>query len=166
MFREMRRKRQSLPEKECQKILQRGICGVLGVSGDDGYPYTVPLSYVYENGKLYFHCARTGHKLDSIARNGKVSFCVIDKSEVVPEKYTTFYRSVIVFGTARILSDDAEKRAALRLLIEKYAPNRGEETEKKLEKPLTPVNLVEISIERISGKESAELTEQRNQTEA
>jgi nitroimidazol reductase NimA-like FMN-containing flavoprotein (pyridoxamine 5'-phosphate oxidase superfamily) len=73
---------------------------------------------------------------------------------------------VIVFGTARILSDDAEKRAALRLLIEKYAPNRGEETEKKLEKPLTPVNLVEISIERISGKESAELTEQRNQTEA
>lgn len=162
MFREMRRKRQLLPKDECVSILERGTFGVLGVSGDDGYPYTVPLNYVYRNDRLYFHCARMGHKLDAIVRSGKVSFCVVDRSDVAPELYTTCYRSVIAFGTARILSDETEKREALRQLIEKYSPNRGEETEKKLEKPLTPVNLVEITIQHVTGKEGSELVRQRD----
>src|SRR5574344_2695673 len=86
MFREMRRKKQQLSIEQVEKILKQNTSGVLAVFGDDGYPYAVPLSYVYTNSKIYFHGAKEGHKLDSIKNNEKVSFCVIDKDEIVPEK--------------------------------------------------------------------------------
>ena len=124
MFREMRRKRQQLSEKEAAAVLERGTSGVLAVLGDGGYPYAVPLSYVYQDGKIYFHCAGSGHKLDGIRNCDKVSFCVIDQDEVHPEKYTTYFRSVIAFGKARILEED-EKRKAILLLTEKYCPKEG-----------------------------------------
>ena len=82
MFREMRRKRQALSKEECEEILLRATSGVLAVSGDDGYPYAVPLSYVYEEGKLFFHCAKAGHKLDAIFRNEKASFGVVGQDKV------------------------------------------------------------------------------------
>ena len=78
MFPEMRRKRQQLSREEAEAVLTRGTSGVLAVAGADGYPYAVPLSYVYQNGKLWFHCAKSGHKLDAIRREDKASFCVID----------------------------------------------------------------------------------------
>ena len=84
MFREMRRKRQQLSEEECEVILKRGTSGVLAVSGDDGYPYAVPLSYVYDGGRLFFHCAKSGHKMDAMLRCSKVSFCVIDQDPDCP----------------------------------------------------------------------------------
>ena len=77
MFRDMRRKNQLLPPEEAESILRQGTSGVLSLLGDGGYPYGVPLSYVYHNGRLYFHCAKAGHKLDAIRREGKCSFCVI-----------------------------------------------------------------------------------------
>ena len=89
--------------ESCVEVLRKGTSGVLAVSGDDGYPYAVPLSYVYDDGRLFFHCAPSGHKLDAIAGNEKASFCVIDQDHVVPEEYTTYYRSVIAFGRARVL---------------------------------------------------------------
>lgn len=76
MFREMRRKKQALLFEECAEILKKGASGVLAVSGDFGYPYAVPLSYAYDGAKIYFHCAKCGHKLDSIQRNSKVSFAL------------------------------------------------------------------------------------------
>ncbi|NVB76589.1 pyridoxamine 5'-phosphate oxidase family protein, partial [Phocaeicola vulgatus] len=82
----------------------------------------VPLSYVYDGAKLYFHCAQTGHKLDAIRRNAKASFCVVDQDQIVPEEYTTYFRSVIVFGQMRVLTDEEEKRAAIEKLAVKYAP--------------------------------------------
>ena len=75
----MRRKNQALSEEECIAVLRRGTSGVLAAAGEDDYPYAVPLSYVYCDFKLYFHCAKVGHKLEAIARNPKVSFCVIDR---------------------------------------------------------------------------------------
>ena len=108
MFREMRRKKQELSHEECISVLNKCTSGVLAVEGDDSYPYTVPLSYSIKGDELYFHCAKIGHKLDSIARNNKVSFCVIDKDEIIPEKFTTHYRSVIVFGKAKIVEDEKE----------------------------------------------------------
>ena len=110
MFREMRRKKQALPIEECEAVLRRGTSGVLAVLGDGGYPYTVPLSYVYDGEKIFFHCAKTGHKLDAILRESKVSFCVLDVDQVVPAEYTTYYRSVVAFGRARVLEDVSEKR--------------------------------------------------------
>lgn len=121
MFREMRRNKQTLSREESIAVLNRGTSGVLAVSGDDGYPYAVPLSYAYHGSRLYFHCAKSGHKLDAIARNQKASFCVIDQDNVVPHEYTTYFRSVIVFGTARIVEDEAEKKRALEILAAKYS---------------------------------------------
>ena len=90
MFREMRRNGQELPLEECTAILNRGTSGVLALSGDDNYPYAVPVSYAYDGYKLYFHCAKSGHKIDAIRRNAKASFCVIDQDLVVPEEYFLF----------------------------------------------------------------------------
>ena len=89
IFRPMRRKKQALSRQECEAVLKRGSSGVLALLGDGGYPYAVPLSYVYEDGRIYFHCARTGHKLDAIRKEEKASFCVIDQDRIVPEKFTT-----------------------------------------------------------------------------
>ena len=98
MFRPMRRHRQQLSQGDCAAILSRGTSGVLAVAGDGGYPYAVPLSYVYQEGTLFFHCAKAGHKLDALRRCSKASFCVIDQDQVVPPEYTTYFRSVIAFG--------------------------------------------------------------------
>ena len=135
MFRQMRRKKQALSKEECEEILQQGTSGVLAVSGDDDYPYAVPMSYVFCENKIYFHCAKSGHKLDAVSRNEKVSFCVIGQDHIVPEQYTTHYKSVIVFGKIRILENDTEKRTAIEKLAIKYAPNATEtDLQKEIEK--------------------------------
>ena len=101
MFREMRRKGQALPDDVCKEILEKAPHGVLAVSGDGGWPYAVPLSFVYSAGTVYFHCACEGHKLDAVRRDARASFCVVDSDEVVAEEYTTYYRSVIaLFGNS------------------------------------------------------------------
>ena len=89
MFRSMRRKKQCLSLQESIDILNRGTSGVLAVSGDGGYPYAVPMSYVYCDSKIFFHSAKQGHKLDAVLGNDKVSFCVVDQDEVQPQKFTT-----------------------------------------------------------------------------
>lgn len=161
MFREMRRSKQVLPEEVSINILNKATAGVLAVSGDDDYPYAVPLSYVYKDDKIYFHCAKTGHKLDGIMKNEKVSFCVIEKDDVIPEKYTTHFRSVIVFGKARILESEEDKRTALEILAEKYSPNHKKEAVTEIEKSLAHTAIVEITIDHMSGKEAIELTKMR-----
>lgn len=160
MFREMRRNRQILTQSECEAMLTTCTNGVLAVAGDDDYPYAVPLSYVYRDNKIFFHCAKTGHKLDAIARNEKVSFCVVGQDLIVPEKYTTCYRSVIAFGRARQLEDAAEKRAALELLAEKYSP-QVEDRAKEIDQQFAHVCMVEIAIDHMTGKEAIELVRER-----
>ncbi|HEX2985640.1 MAG TPA: pyridoxamine 5'-phosphate oxidase family protein [Caproiciproducens sp.] len=162
MFREMRRKNQVLSTEENIQILNRGTSGVLAVSGDNHYPYAVPLSYVYYDNKIFFHCAKTGHKLDSIAGNEKVSFCVIDKDQVVPEEYTTYFRSVIIFGRARILENEEEKRSALKILAEKYLPDHEQSALQEIEKALSHVCIIELAVEHMTGKEAIELNKQRH----
>ena len=105
-FREMRRKRQQLAEEESIAILEKATAGTLALLGDNDYPYAVPISYVYHDGKLYFHSALAGHKVDAIRKCDKASFCVIEQDDVQPEKYTTFFRSVIAFGRIHIIEDD------------------------------------------------------------
>lgn len=165
MFREMRRKNQELPREECLAILETATSGVLAVSGDGGYPYAVPLSFVWHEGNIYFHCAQTGHKLDSIARNPLVSFCVIAQDDVLPEKFTTRFRSVIVFGQARVLKAGEEMRTALTWLAEKYSPEQPGLLE-EVESHLGRVCVVEIPAEHITGKEAAELMRERSAGEA
>lgn len=160
MFREMRRKRQILSPEGCIAVLNQGTSGVLAVSGDHDYPYAVPLSYVYHDGKIYFHCAKAGHKLDAIARNEKVSFCVIGQDNVIPQEYTTYFRSVIVFGKVRILDDDTEKRNAFKILAAKYSPDQEQGRLLELEKTFKQASLLELMIEHITGKQAIELVNQ------
>lgn len=165
MFREMRRKRQVLSKEDCAAILDRGTSGVLALAGDNNYPYAVPISYVYDGEKLYFHCAKSGHKLDAINRNKKASFCVIDQDQIVPEEYTSYFRSVIIFGTMRLLTDDNEKRNAIDKLALKYAPGDTEENRKKaVEREWKPLCMLEMSIDYMSGKEAIELVKKKRDT--
>ena len=158
MFREMRRKKQLLTPEESAAVLHRGTSGVLALAGDDGYPYAVPMSYVYDGAKLYFHCAKSGHKLDAIQRNCKASFCVIDQDQIVPEEYTSHFRSVIVFGAMRILEDDGEKRAAIEALALKYATdNDAADRNRAIDREWTPLCMLELTIDHITGKEAIEL---------
>jgi nitroimidazol reductase NimA-like FMN-containing flavoprotein (pyridoxamine 5'-phosphate oxidase superfamily) len=157
MFRGMRRAKQALTKEESVAVLKRGKSGVLAAAGDDGYPYAVPLSFVYDDGKLFFHCAYEGHKIDAIKRDGKVSFCVVDKDDVKPEEYTTYFRSVIVFGRAKILEDAAEKRAALECLAAKYSPDHEDGRLREIDKLFDRTCMVQIAIDHMSGKEATEL---------
>lgn len=161
MFREMRRNNQILSLVENRVVLDRGTAGVLAVSGDDNYPYAVPISYVYSGDKIFFHCAKTGHKIDAIARNNKVSFCVIDQDIVMQEEYTTRYRSVIVFGRARILENDAEKRSAIEILAAKYSPDFEDARLMEIERHFDRFCMIELQIEHMTGKEAIELIREK-----
>ena len=158
MFRELRRKRQALSRADCEAVLSRGTSGVLALAGDDGYPYAVPLSYLYEDGKLLFHCAKAGHKLDAVARCDKASFCVIDQDRVVPEEYTTYFRSVIAFGRIRVIGDDGERRSAVERLALKYHPGDTRENRNRyIDSEWAPLCMLEMTVEHLSGKQATEL---------
>lgn len=160
MFREMRRKKQLLTLEESTAVLMRGTSGVLAVLGDDGYPYAVPISYAYYGTHIYFHCAKAGHKLDAIKRNNKASFCVIDKDEVIPEEYTSYFRSVIAFGTIRIMENEQEKRDAIEKLALKYAPDDiAGHRKAAIDREWGPLCMLEMTIEHLTGKEAIELVQ-------
>lgn len=162
MFPEMRRKAQQLPPAETEGILRAGSSGVLALAGEDGYPYALPLSYVYHEGRLYFHCAPAGHKLDAIARCPKASFCVIAQDDVVPERYTTRYRSVIAFGSIRRLTAEREIIRALDILGRKYAP--GLDPSAEIAESLRRVCVLEMGIDHLTGKEGIELLRLRGES--
>lgn len=132
MFREMRRKRQQLTEEDSIAILQKATSGTLALLGDDDYPYAVPISYVYHDGKLFFHSAMAGHKVDAIRKCDKASFCVIEQDNIQPEKFTTFFRSVIAFGRIHIVEDEQEKLQMVRMLGNRYNPNQDEALQKEI----------------------------------
>ena len=165
MFREMRRKKQALDRTEIDRILYYGTNGVLALSGDEEYPYAVPISYVQDGDVLYFHCARSGHKLDLIRQNPKASFCVVDQDQIHPEAYTTWFRSVIVFGTVHILEDGQEKRQAIEKLALKYAPaDSVENREEFIRKDWIPLCMLKMTIDHVTGKEGIELVRQKEET--
>ncbi len=164
MFRELRRKKQLLSQKECEAILTEETSGVLALAGDDDYPYAVPISYVYDGGKIFFHSAKSGHKLDAIRRNPKASFCVISQDLIVPEEYTTYFRSVIAFGRIRVLEEDSEKRDAIEKLAAKYSPGEtAEDRTQAIEREWKPLCMLEMTIDHLTGKEAIELVRKKKQ---
>lgn len=155
MFRALRRAKQALPQRECEAILQRGETCVLALAGDDGYPYAVPVNYCYAEGKIYIHCAKEGHKLDAIRRCDKGSLTVVDCAEILPEKHSTHYQSVIAFGRFRILEDEGEIRRAIEAFSLRHSPNvPKDEREKVIAHWLPSVAVIEFTPEYVSGKRS------------
>lgn len=122
MFRKMLRIKQQLPEDECIDILKRELRGVLSVLGDDGYPYGMPINHYYceEDGKLYFHGGKQGHKIDAIRRCDKASFCVYDEGWRRPDEWALNIRSVIVFGRVEIVEDPEKMAELARRLSRKF----------------------------------------------
>ncbi len=107
MFREMLRKKQRLTEAECIDLLRAQLRGVLSVLGDDGYPYGMPINHYYseEDGRLYFHGGKEGHKIDALRRHDKASFCVYDEGFRKDGDWALNIRSVIVFGRIEFIED-------------------------------------------------------------
>lgn len=151
MFREMRRHNQELSHGECIEILSSQPRGVLAVWGDDDYPYAVPMDYVYAEGKLYFHSAKEGHKIDSIKRHKKASFCVLDEGVKKLDSWWYTFKSVIVFGKIRILDDIDEKSDKLTHLGNKFFPT-PEDTENEIKRLIDKTEVFELDIEHMTGK--------------
>ncbi len=160
MFREMRRNKQSLSKEDILAVMERCSNGVLACIGDDDYPYSVPLSYVYLNGKIYFHSAKEGHKIDAIMKNPKVSFSVIDEDTIISEKYTSYFRSLIAFGIARIVQGE-ERIMAFKALVEKYSGDRPKQEKQKEIAECTKACIIAIDIEHITGKQALEYVKNR-----
>ena len=157
MFREMRRIKCKLSDETAEKILREGIFGILALNGDENYPYAVPINYAYEGGRIYFHSAKDGHKIDALKNNPKASFCVVDKHEVIAEEFTSYYTSVIAFGKMRI-AEGEEKIHGLNLLAEKYSPNESDEhRDKEIYGKLNALVVPVLEIEHLTGKAAREL---------
>lgn len=157
----MRRSRQQLTRPECDAILSMATSGTLALLGDNGYPYAVPISYVYADGKLYFHSAKAGHKVDAVKGHDKASFCVIAADEVHPSEFTTYFRSVIAFGRIRIIESEDECRYAASLLGARYNPGNEAGLQEELEKGLSHLLMLRLDIEHLTGKEAIELASKK-----
>ena len=157
MFRQMRRVKQLLPDETAAAILEKNTCGVLSLLGDDGYPYGVPISYVYKEDSIYFHSAKTGHKIDAIKNYEKASFCVIDQNQVVPEKFTTYFRSVIAFGRIKLVEDLDQKRNIASILAFKYAPDFQNEISARIDASIKNMTIMKMTIEHMTAKEALDL---------
>lgn len=151
MFRELRRTERKMDEADVIRLLEGQDYGVLSTASTDGYAYGVPLNYVYINNSIYFHCAVEGHKTDNITVNNKVSFCVVGEIEVLPDKFSTRYQSVIVFGLIEEVYGD-EKHQALTGLLEKYSSQYMEKGMKYIDSYEARTKVLKLNIEHISGK--------------
>ena len=148
----MRRRDRELSEAEALVILGRSEFGVLATVDADGWPYAVPVNHVLVAGGLIIHSATAGHKLDNLASEARVSYCVVTQAEVLPEELSTRYESAIVFGRAVQLHDEADRRAALQALGQRFAAQHSEAVRKEIEKDLFRTAVFRIELERVTGK--------------
>ena len=157
MFRPMRRKQRAIPEEAAKDLLFHARRGVFAVNGDDGYPFAIPVNYYYdrEQGKIYFHGARSGQKVDALKKSDKVCFTVYGNEHFEAGDWAPYVQSVVVFGRCRLVEDAALTEARVRELALKYYPSR-EEVEQEIAKALKGVQLYEITIEHLTGKQVQE----------
>lgn len=151
MFREMRRKDRQINDNEVIEILVNSDYGILSTVSQNGYPYGVPVSFVFINNSIYFHCATEGHKLDNILNNSQVSFCVVGQNCIIPDKFSTKYQSVILFGIANEVFED-EKNIALLEILKKYSPGYIEKGKEHIKNGNKATRVIKISIEHCTGK--------------
>ena len=153
MFRKMRRFKQQISDEECIRILREEPRGVLSMVGDDGYPYGIPLDHWYceDDGKIYFHGAKEGHKLDAISKCDKVSFCVYDQGFMKEGEWALNIRSVVVFGRISLVTDTDKARKICDAICRKFTDDE-EYIRKELEHALPRVQCLELTIEHMTGK--------------
>jgi len=155
MFREMRRKDRLAENELGIKLLEECDYGVLSVLGDEGYPYGVPMNYVYQDGCIYLHCFLDGHKIDAITKHPKVCFTVVSNVEVLPDQVSTNYTSAIVFGKASVIppSDSDIRKTAFAAIMNKYVPGEEERTNAYIHAQAANTNAIKIEVEHLSCKQ-------------
>jgi nitroimidazol reductase NimA-like FMN-containing flavoprotein (pyridoxamine 5'-phosphate oxidase superfamily) len=152
-MRKMRRKDKEIGTDEAIRFLAGCEYGVLSTVDNDGQPYGVPLNYAYKDNCIYFHCSLTGHKIDNIDNNPKVSFCAVGDTKVLPSEFSTEYVSAVVFGVASEVQG-TERYNALVLVLEKYSPDFMEDGRRYIEKLDKVTKVIKIEIQHISGKKA------------
>lgn len=153
MFRDLIRKKQELSFEECIEILKSEKRGVLSVLGDNDYPYGIPMNHFYneEDGAVYFHCGKTGHKLDSIKRHDKVSFCVYTKGVSKQGEWALNVKSVVIFGRIQIIND-MEKIINITTALSRKFTSDEEYIKEEIERSAARTLLLKLQIEHICAK--------------
>jgi nitroimidazol reductase NimA-like FMN-containing flavoprotein (pyridoxamine 5'-phosphate oxidase superfamily) len=152
-MRELRRKDKQITFEEAQTLLTVSEHGIMSTVDSEGQPYGVPLNYVYINEAIYFHCALSGHKIDNIENNSKVSFCVVGDIKILPADFSTNFVSTVVFGIVSEVEGE-ERYDGLLALLEKYSPDFLEEGRKYIQKLDKLTKVIKIDIQHMSGKKA------------
>ncbi len=155
MFREMRRIKQQVGKEECEAILKTAPRGVLAVLGDEGYPYAVPIDFYYEDGHIYIHGAKQGHKIDAMRGCSKVSFCVLSDGVKEENDWWYHFTSVICFGEVRFVEEKEESYALLRKIGRKYFPT-VEPMEQEMRESADHAQVIDITVQHMTGKKIKE----------
>lgn len=157
MFRPIRRKKKEISTEAAKQLLHTERRGVLAVCGDDGYPYAIPINFYYKEktGKIYFHGARAGHKVDALKKNDKVCFTAYGNEQIKKESWAPFLQSTVVFGRCRMIEDQELATALVREIAGKYYPDAAT-IEAEIAHDGEAVQIYEITIEHLSGKEIQE----------
>ena len=157
MFRPMRRTKRAISSEDAKRLLEQGRRAVLAVNGDDGYPFAFPINYRFDAGanKIFFHGAKAGQKVDALRRSDKVCLTVMGNEHYEQGEWAPYVQSTVVFGRCHLVDDAAATEAEVRRLALKYYPS-AEEAEEELNKYLAAVQLYEIEIEHLTGKQVQE----------
>lgn len=152
MEREMYKKDRQLSMEKTIEIFEKGHHGILSVNGDDGYPYGTPVNYVYLNDCIYIHSAKYGYKIEALAKSDKVCFSAILSSQILPDKFTAAFESVVALGKAVMVEDDAEKKKVLDTFIDRFSPDFKEGGQKFISAVFEKTAIIRIDVEEIKGK--------------
>jgi len=157
MFRELQRKNKQISMEECIELLKKEPRGVLSVLGDGDYPYGMPMNHWYneEDGKIYFHCGKSGHRLDALRKCNKVSFCTYDSGYREEGDWALHVKSVIVFGTMEIIDDMDTIADIARKLSYKFTQDE-EYIRTEIEKYAKATLLLQLAPEHVCGKQITE----------
>lgn len=151
MYRPIRRTDREIGIEEASNLLASCSYGVLATVGSDGQPYAIPLSYVFHDNCIYFHCALEGQKLDNIRANPRVSFCVVGQTKILPNQFATEYESVVAFGVAEEMHG-SDKKEALFKILEKYSPEFIAQGTKYIVGKFDKTTVVKIAVTHLTGK--------------
>lgn len=148
----LRREDRRLDDAAAMALLKRGEYGILSTLDKNNRPYGIPVNYVVMEESIFFHCATEGRKLENITANNGASFCVVGETELIPEKFSTRYESVVASGNADVIENNELKKKALRALVAKYAPNHVSAGDAYIDKLMGRTAVVRVSIENLAGK--------------
>ena len=152
MERNMVMKKRKMDEEKLEQFLHGHRIATLAVNGDEGWPYAVPVHYLYHQGYLYFHSAKFGYKMDAIARDGRVCLTIIGDTQVLKEKFTATFESAVVEGRAQLVEDDAERLEVLKAMIESWCGTFDAAGQDMIDRTIGRTAVVRVEVERKTGK--------------